>query len=209
MKQFFFIISLLCTSLRCNQCYLEFEWNKTSKENLTESFLNKMQSLFNIATIIEIKTKCVTLDDTIAKADTNKKILFLFDNTAYENTTIRENLATIKNYNVTNALIIIKNLRKFLYQENNFPTIPELKQLILNINPTYQFYAYGDTALAFLPEDNVTPSPLIKIMTTMYLLEDFPAITPNTTQQELSEFLKAQNNIGLFHSVEEKLIIQK
>lgn len=147
----------------------------------------------------------------------NKRITFWLDghysggSTALgtKTTPIVEELIAIKNAGITNSIIMVDDIRCFVFRDNDFPTVPGLKQLILDINPAYQFYIYGDTAIACLPEDNITPSSLVKMMTAIYLNEDLSSLEPiYVTSQEASELNKIQSIFKLFPGLENKLIIK-
>lgn len=93
------------------------------------------------------------------------------NNGAASNPILKE-LRAIKNCGIKNAIILIDDLRGFYAPPQNAPTLKEIKKTIKEVNSNYKFYAYGDIGIAFLPEDNVEVSNLIKEMTQWLFLED-------------------------------------
>lgn len=114
------------------------------------------------------------------------KILFWLDahwcgeNSAKWNeqmTPIREELIAIKECGLKNSIILIDDVRIFHGLPNDFPefggypTINEVKVMIEEINPKYEFYILGDTAIAFPREACVEPSALLKALTKSRLFQ--------------------------------------
>jgi hypothetical protein len=116
------------------------------------------------------------------------KILFWLDGHYSEsndakgktNTPIMQELEVIKNSNIKNAVILIDDMRCFQTFENTpensslmgYPTVNEVFNMILTINKDYQCAIIGDTAIAFLKQEPVSLSPVIKACTKSRLCED-------------------------------------
>lgn len=138
--------------------------------------------------------------------NSQKRILFWLDGhysagvTALgsKETPIVEELLAIKASGIDNAVILVDDIRCFFWKENDFPSVQRLKELILNINPAYQFYIYGDLAIAFLDSDNITVSPLINIMTDLYIF-------PNLSSIESNSLKIIQQKLGLFGCLDQFL----
>lgn len=107
-----------------------------------------------------------------------------------KNTPVMEELEAIKNSGITNAVILIDDMRCFQTVDDRpenlslkgYPSVAELEQAILEINKDYQFYIFGDTALAFPASDNVIVSPIIQACT-LSRLSDKKPIDPQTLAQ--------------------------
>jgi hypothetical protein len=84
-----------------------------------------------------------------------------------KNTPIKEELEAIRESGLKNGIILIDDVRCFhnLPEEvigyGGYPTIHEIKQLILSINPDYEFWLLGDMAIAFPKQYNQDISPLV------------------------------------------------
>ncbi|MBT4856166.1 hypothetical protein HOM50_04860 [bacterium] len=122
------------------------------------------------------------------------KILFFLDahwssgDTARgeENTPIKNELRAIKQSNVSNAVIIVDDMRFFSKyntypshrDQSGYPTLNETIALLKDINPHYQIVIYGDVLIAF-DDDSVEISPAIKIMTQSRLEEENQTVNNN------------------------------
>lgn len=90
-----------------------------------------------------------------------------------ENTPILTELNLIKKADITDAIIIIDDVRMFykpvMHLKNTFadgyPTVNDLVEKILEINDSYQIAIVYDTLLAFPADDHITVSPLVKALT--------------------------------------------
>ncbi len=90
-----------------------------------------------------------------------------------KNTPIVEELQAIKRSGITNGIILVDDVRCFEKNNRNakddrffgYPTISELEQLILQINPTYQFKIFGDIAIAYPASERVVFSPVVQACT--------------------------------------------
>lgn len=94
-----------------------------------------------------------------------------------ETTPIITELKLLKFHKITNAIIVIDDIRyfqpkeivaKYLQIHNDqtamgFPTLNELKQTILEINKDYKIILYGDILIAYLDNDIIIPN-IIKAM---------------------------------------------
>ena len=78
-------------------------------------------------------------------------------------TPILEELESIKNSKVNDAVILIDDIRCFqkikvprkIKSLTGYPTVHEVEKLIFSINKDYQFEIFGDTAIAYLKKENV------------------------------------------------------
>ncbi len=94
-------------------------------------------------------------------------------------TPIIEELAAIERSGIKDSIILIDDIRCFQKASNShgndalkdYPSMEELEQAIIRINKDYQFYVYGDAALAFPASDNVIVSPVIQACTISRLSE--------------------------------------
>lgn len=110
------------------------------------------------------------------------KILFWLDGHYSEgatakgnkNTPILEELHAIKEQGITNAIILIDDMRCFhTFDETigcsallGYPTVTELYNEIKKVNPDYNFVIYGDIGLAFTANKPIIISPVIQACTT-------------------------------------------
>lgn len=117
------------------------------------------------------------------------------------NTPIVAELAAIAASGIHDAIILIDDIRCFqgvnAAPENSvfsgYPTCAELEQLILNINPEYQFVLFEDIALAYLPSDNIEVSPVIKACTFCRMAQEKKS--DHTLVQQAAEIIaSAQGN---------------
>lgn len=140
--------------------------------------------------------------ELLAKIDRSQRICFWLDGHYSEGETAKgnkftplvEELEAIKNAEIKNALILVDDIRACIESATDYPSVRELKELIRAINPDYQFYIYGDIALACLPTDNISVSPLISLMTTLYLLVDI-------SEKEKVAFDNIQRKFQVFPSI--------
>lgn len=124
----------------------------------------------------------------------NGKILFYLDAhwsgdtiRGEENTPILSELKVIKDSGIKNSIILIDDIRHFQNKylseihlangknpgDSDYPTLDELRQVILSINSDYRFLIFGDMALAYLKSENVIPSKVIQAMTVTRLYEAY------------------------------------
>ena len=107
--------------------------------------------------------------------------VIIFIDSPYQTTKKRKNetkpiikeLEIIKKSNFINPIIIIDDIRMF-YKPlvdvsktfiHNYPTLNEIVEKILAINPTYQCAIIHDALIAFPAQENITVSPLVKAIT--------------------------------------------
>jgi len=87
------------------------------------------------------------------------------------NSAIRDEIAAIKKSGLKNSIILIDDIRGFQGKPEKvaffggYPSIKELKELLLTINPEYEFWVLGDMAIAYPKTENVAVSPLVKACT--------------------------------------------
>lgn len=134
------------------------------------------------------------LENILKSANHAKTIIFLdahfsMNDTAKgpENTPLITELQAIKKSGLTDAIIIIDDIRMFdshsAPMKNTFaegyPTLNEIVEKILTINASYQCAVLYDTLLAFPASEKITVSPTVKAITmsrlydgTNYLIED-------------------------------------
>lgn len=131
------------------------------------------------------------------------KILFWLDGHYSEgctargekNTPIIEELNAIKNSGITDAIILIDDIRIFSPKKNilhsalvGYPSVEVLKQLIQDIASDYQFYIYGDVAFAFRAKEPVDVSNVVKACTACCLgkmTDEDSVIIMNAQHEEL------------------------
>lgn len=142
------------------------------------------------------------------------KILFWLDGhysgpgTAFEGTCtpILNELQAIKEAGITNAIILVDDIRFFDHLKdisNNvshkgYPSILTLYEAIMNINPDYQFKIYGDIAIAYTNDENFCFSPLVEACTISRLADDLPF--------NAEDILKAEIIIGTTTGIERSII---
>jgi hypothetical protein len=117
---------------------------------------------------------------TLLKSRADKTIIFLdahfsMHDTAKgsENTPLITELEMIKHSGITDAILIIDDIRMFDTHSTSmkgtfaegYPTLNEIVHKILTINATYQCAVVYDTLLAFPAEENITVSPTVKAVT--------------------------------------------
>ena len=103
------------------------------------------------------------------------------------NTPIMTELGHIKKSSITNAILIIDDIRMFYEPLGNtkntfiegYPTLTMIVDSILEINPDYQCAIVYDTLIAFPAQEKITVSPVVHAATmsrlydgTNYLIED-------------------------------------
>lgn len=95
------------------------------------------------------------------------------------NTPILQELQALENAHRSDAIILIDDVCCFRPSMQEipdvalgYPTIQELKQAVLRINPAYQFIIYGDIAMAFPPEYIIEISPLIQAMSMSRMFDE-------------------------------------
>ena len=96
------------------------------------------------------------------------------------NSPILEELRAIKNANVSDAIILIDDLRMFpnswtripdIASLQDYPTIPQLLRAVRDINRSYSFIVLGDVLIAYPPGETVTVSPVVAACTLSRLFE--------------------------------------
>jgi len=122
------------------------------------------------------------------------------------NTPILQELEAIKDCGVKDSIILIDDIRLFDEVSNlstnqsihGYPSFKKLCEVILNINPDYNFYFFSDLAIA-VPADCVfIVSPIVKACTKSRLFED---------DENVSEVLEYENQIGLAQGIGREDII--
>lgn len=119
-----------------------------------------------------------------------------------------QELAAIRDAGIVDGVIFVDDLCCFAPPIANPPTIAQgyptmgaLKDAILAINADYEFYVYGDIAIACLPSAGVTFSPLVHAMTESRLL-------PVPAQAEYTPVLEAERAIALYATASEKVALK-
>ncbi len=116
---------------------------------------------------------------------------------AEKNSPILEELKAIKTAGITDAIILIDDLRMFPNSWtrvpendslNGYPAIPQLLQAIQDINHAYNIMVLGDILLIFPVEYALTSSPFILSCTLSRLYDE--------TEGENEHILKAEQTIG-------------
>lgn len=113
-----------------------------------------------------------------------------------ENTPIIQELTAIKNSGITNAIILVDDIRCFQHFKNvhdtallGYPSVNELRNAILAINPNYQFIIYGDIAIAYDTREPIISSPVIQACTKSRLFEDEQNVTALTQTLEAEKII--------------------
>lgn len=117
-----------------------------------------------------------------------------------ENTPILTELNLIKKAGITDAIIIIDDMRMFYkptYKLRNtfaegYPTVNDLVEKIVSINSSYQIAIVYDTLIAFPSSDKITVSLLVKAVTMSRLYNNENYVIDHILMAELY-IAKAQN----------------
>lgn len=151
-------------------------------------------------TILE-GTANIILSEFLRTFDTNKRILFWLDhnieneNSSKDAFSILEELKTIELSGINNSIVLVNNIHLFFEETTGHPTLQSIKNHIININPKYILYVYGNILLAVLSTDNIQVSPLIQLFTQLY------AKCP-TSIPEKKGIEELQSKFGLFPSIQ-------
>lgn len=120
------------------------------------------------------------LPDIIKQLKNSKTVFFLdahfsMADTAQgdENTPILTELEIIRKAKLSNATIIIDDLRMFYKSPAiakdtfmaGYPTVHDLVEKLLTINPSYKIAIVYDVLIAFAESENITVSPLVRAVT--------------------------------------------
>jgi len=126
------------------------------------------------------------------------------------NISVIEELRTIGESHLKDAVILINNIRYFqpiavqeheAQKNRKYPSIQEALNVIQTINPAYQFIVLGDIAIAYLPEYPVIVSPAVQACT-------FSRLFDNTMLHINNEVVESEKLIAYGLSVSEKKVIQ-
>lgn len=156
----------------------------------------------------------------------NKKLLFFLDahwsgdGTAKsdENTPIISELAVIKNHGISDATILIDDMRFF--QSNyiieqqlksdpedtsmlGYQSLDNLKIKLLEINPEYNFIIFGDIGIAYINNADIKVSPFIEAMTISKFFNDDASKLSNL---EYEKVLEAEKIIASCNPTEKEAI---
>lgn len=171
---------------------------------LSNALYRRARNIFNSNTAVQLHhgDSATVLEKLLPQL--NGTILFWLDShycgggaKGESNTPIMEELAAIKAAEITDAIILVDDMCCFQATEKideqceayGFPSVAQLKEAILNINPEYQFIIFGDIALAYPKQKYaVTASPVLQACTTSRLFDG-----ENNTLQAV---LKAEQVIG-------------
>lgn len=110
-----------------------------------------------------------------------------------ENTPILTELEIIKKAKLSNAIIIIDDIRMFYKSPTSakdtfiagYPTIQNLVDTLLEINPSYKIAIVYDTLIAFCRSENITVSPLVKAITISRLYNGNNYLVDHVLEAEL------------------------
>lgn len=127
------------------------------------------------------------------------------DNTARfgKNTPILDELLAIKESGIKTAIILIDDIRCFhnLPEEilgyGGYPLLGEIKNLVLSINPDYEFWLLGDMAIAFPKEDCHEVSPLVRACTASRLLGEDGDCTILETENMLLQHCNDPDSLAI------------
>jgi predicted AAA+ superfamily ATPase len=181
--------------------YMEKIYSIELSEILYEKAVEKFKNYPQVKIIHGSSDKILT--ELLPTLDASERICFWLDGhysagiTALGNkeTPLVEELIAIKNSGIKNALILVDDIRECFYHGKDYPSVEKVKNLILDINSDYQFYIYGDMAIAFLPSDSITVSSLISLMTTLYLL-------PPTSPVEIQSLKNLQSKFHIYPALD-------
>lgn len=110
-----------------------------------------------------------------------------------KNTPIYKELQSIKASGLKNSIILIDDVRCFhnfpdeFPEFGGYPSINEIKKLILDINPEYHFCIIGDIVCAFSSDEDIEVTPLVENCTISRLF--------NVKDPDYSEVLLAEQAI--------------
>ncbi|TET05775.1 hypothetical protein E3J79_04530 [Candidatus Dependentiae bacterium] len=96
------------------------------------------------------------------------------------NTPILEELKTIEESGIKDSIILIDDMRFLDIVENipankaaqGYPSIQQLRNALLNINPNYHFVVFSDIGIAYSPDEEFTVSPVVEACTISRLFEN-------------------------------------
>jgi len=107
------------------------------------------------------------------------------------NTPVMQELQAIKDAGITDAVILVDDLSCFQpdMQEipevaQGYPTVAQLRDAIVSINPNYTFIIYGSIAIAYPSHYVIKVSPLIQAMTTSRLFDSSTMLYENVFASE-------------------------
>lgn len=171
------------TTQKATQCF-----SNVQTIELSEELCNKAKKRFKNNKNIKVhQGDSVTVLLSIIPQLKNKAVFFLdahysMGTTAKGscNTPILPELDAIKTSPIKNHILIIDDIRMF-YKSlcptkntfiDNYPTLNQIVEKILEINPTYQCAIVYDTLIAFCSEENITVSSVIRALTISRLYEE-------------------------------------
>lgn len=164
----------------------------------------------------------------------NGKIIFWLDGhfsgkgtaKGITNTPVLEELYAIKECGITNAIILIDDIRCFQPFDNvpenealqGYPTVQELYHAILEINGDYNFHIFGDVALAYHKQEGFSVSQLIQACTISRLYNEHSDVPIETiihaeniiaraTHEEKQAIEQLPNGIGSYNKFWHGLIL--
>lgn len=120
------------------------------------------------------------------------------------NTPILEELSAIDAAHLDQSIILINNMRLFedsLYPDQiakscheGYPSLRNLVEAILKINPSYQICFLGDNLLAYPKNKNVSVTPLVKACAISRLSASFPELPFPSVKNTHDTIAKASGN---------------
>ncbi len=114
-----------------------------------------------------------------------------------KNTPILEELHAIKNTGRTDFVVLIDDLRLFQPVTQNlpensslhgYPTLIEIYRTLLDIDPNYNFYVFGDVALAYVEDTGINVSEVVRACTVSRVLD--------SAEIEIEDLLQAEQIIA-------------
>jgi hypothetical protein len=163
-----------------------YEKAKTRFSKKKNIYLHQGDSAKLLPSIVkQLKTKTVFfLDAHFSLSDTAQ---------GDENTPILTELEIIKKAGLSNAIIIIDDIRMFYKPPTSakdtfiagYPTIQNLIDTLLEINPSYKIAIVYDTLIAFCASENITVSPLVKALTISRLYNGNNYLVDHVLEAEL------------------------
>ncbi len=117
-----------------------------------------------------------------------------------EQTPILRELEAIAEAKKPDSVILIDDIRFFEEREADYPSLTELTDALLRINPLFQFCFLGDALLAFPSDPFVNVSPLVRALT----IHRFASFYPELGKNDLEE---AERTIGRADGDEREALI--
>jgi len=186
-------------------------------ESATDLYQTKMMNEMKNASNVNLYHSAKILNTILSSNISNENNMFWLSNheifgvttKSRSNISVIEELKAILNSHINNAVILINNVRYFrpiaiheheAQKYRQYPSLYGAFNIILKINSDYNFLVLGDIALAYLPEYNLTISPLIKAISLSRLYEN--------NEFDINTVFDAENYIAFNSDSEEKYAIK-